>query len=329
MMYLRQSTSVDVPVGPFLDETDGITAEVSLTITQPDVRLKKNAGDWAQKAAAQTLTHEEAGWYELTLDTTDTNTIGQLIVAIHESGALPVWREFTVLDEAVYDALFGTTALAVAGGAMGLSDSAITTAKFAAGAIDAAAIANGAIAAATFAADVDAEILSYLVDDATQIDASALNTASGAVGSDGTGLTEAGGTGDQLTALATAANLTTVAGYLDTEIADILADTNELQTDWADGGRLDVILDAGASQTSLDALNDVSVADILAGTCDTGVSIAKVGEMLAALAAGKVSASSAAGVTTLTYKKRDGTTTSFTVVVTESDKTRATTGSLS
>jgi hypothetical protein len=54
--------------------------------------------------------------------------------------------------------------------------------------------------------------------------------------------------------LATAANLATVAGYLDTEIAAILADTNELQTDWANGGRLDLILDARASQTSVDDL---------------------------------------------------------------------------
>jgi len=43
---------------------------------------------------------------------------------------------------------------------------------------------------------------------------------------------------------ATASALSTVAGYLDTEIAAILADTNELQTDWANNGRLDVILDA-------------------------------------------------------------------------------------
>ena len=54
--------------------------------------------------------------------------------------------------------------------------------------------------------------------------------------------------------LATAANLATVAGYLDTEIASILADTNELQTAWANGGRLDLILDARASQTSVDDL---------------------------------------------------------------------------
>lgn len=42
--------------------------------------------------------------------------------------------------------------------------------------ITAAVIANAAIDAATFAADVDAEILSYIVDDATRIDASAVNT---------------------------------------------------------------------------------------------------------------------------------------------------------
>jgi hypothetical protein len=36
------------------------------------------------------------------------------------------------------------------------------------------------------------------------------------------------------------------------ETALIVADTNELQTDWVNGGRLDVILDARASQTSVD-----------------------------------------------------------------------------
>lgn len=61
----------------------------------------------------------------------------------------------------------------------GLAANVITATAINADAITAAKIANGAIDAATFAADVDAEILSYLVDDATRIDASALNTASG------------------------------------------------------------------------------------------------------------------------------------------------------
>ncbi|MPZ50720.1 MAG: hypothetical protein GEU75_15715 [Dehalococcoidia bacterium] len=105
--WLKQSAAVDIAMGPFLDETDGKTAETGLTITQPDIRLKKDGGAWAQKSAAQTLSHEENGWYEVALSTTDTDTLGALIVAIHEAGALPVWREFMVLPANVYDALVG------------------------------------------------------------------------------------------------------------------------------------------------------------------------------------------------------------------------------
>lgn len=111
--WLKQSTAIDVGIGPFLDSADGNTIEGSLTITQPDIRLKKNGGAWAQKSAAQTLSHEENGWYEIALSTTDTDTLGILIVAIHESGALPVWREFSVVPANVYDSLFSTDFLQV------------------------------------------------------------------------------------------------------------------------------------------------------------------------------------------------------------------------
>ncbi|RWO23363.1 hypothetical protein [Mesorhizobium sp.] len=72
-------------------------------------------------------------------------------------------------------------------------------------------------------------------------------------------------------ALATAANLATVAGYLDTEIAAVLADTNELQTDWANGGRLDLILDARASQTSVDDLPTNAELATALGSADDAV----------------------------------------------------------
>jgi hypothetical protein len=65
--------------------------------------------------------------------------------------------------------------------------------------------------------------------------------------------------------LATAANLATVAAYLDTEIAAILADTNELQTDWANGGRLDLLVDTLIS----------NVASILADTGTDGIVISQ------------------------------------------------------
>lgn len=75
---------------------------------------------------------------------------------------------------------------------------------------------------------------------------------------------EIGAAGAGLTALATAANLATVAGYLDTEIAAILADTNELQTDLADGGRIDLLVDAIKAKTD-------SLAFTVAGQVDANV----------------------------------------------------------
>lgn len=176
--WLKQSTSVDVPIGPFLDDTDGKTAETTLTITQPDIRLKKNGGNWAQKNAAQTLTHEENGNYEVTLDTTDTDTLGLLRLHVAESGALPVFEDFIVLPANVYDALvlgsdflqidvaqfgnangtfasgrpevntthWGGTAVATAVvlAAANIASDAITAAKIAAGAFTSTKFASGA-----------------------------------------------------------------------------------------------------------------------------------------------------------------------------------------
>ena len=109
MNFLKQSTAVDIALGPFVDETDARTAETALTISQADVRLKKNGGAWAQKNQASSATHEENGWYEVSLDATDTNTLGILVVAVNEAGALPVWERFTVVPANVYESLITGT----------------------------------------------------------------------------------------------------------------------------------------------------------------------------------------------------------------------------
>lgn len=148
--WLKQNTSVDVPIGPFLDATDGVTPEGSLTITQPDIRLKKNGGAWAQKNAAQTLSHEENGNYEVTLDATDTNTLGLLRLHVAESGALPVFEDFIVVPGPIYDWLIaGSATLDV--NAASLSNNALTAAAIASNAITDAKIATGAFTAAKFA----------------------------------------------------------------------------------------------------------------------------------------------------------------------------------
>jgi hypothetical protein len=107
MNFLKQSTAATLKLGPFLDETDGKTAETGLTISQADVRLSKNGGNMAQKNESTSCTHDEIGFYDCPLDATDTNTLGRLLVAVHEAGALPVWAEFTVLPANVYDSLIG------------------------------------------------------------------------------------------------------------------------------------------------------------------------------------------------------------------------------
>lgn len=107
-LWLKQSTAVDVQVGPFIDDTDGKTAETGLTVTQAEVRLSKNGGNIAQKNEATSLVHDELGYYDCNLDTTDTNTLGRLQLMIHESGALPVYHEYMVVTANVYDTLCST-----------------------------------------------------------------------------------------------------------------------------------------------------------------------------------------------------------------------------
>lgn len=111
MQYLKQSTAVTLKIGPFIDDTDGKTAETGLTIAQADVRLSKNGGNIAQKTEATTCTHDELGIYGCLIDATDTAALGRLQLWVHESGALPVWHEFLVVIANVYDSLCSTDIL--------------------------------------------------------------------------------------------------------------------------------------------------------------------------------------------------------------------------
>ena len=91
-------TSGEIKMGPFLDETDGITPLTSLTINQADVKLSKNNGAYTQKSDVSAAVHDENGWYDVTLGSSDTNTNigGFLKILIHVTGALPVKRKLKV-----------------------------------------------------------------------------------------------------------------------------------------------------------------------------------------------------------------------------------------
>jgi len=109
-MFLKQSTAYTFRMGPFLGEDDGKTAMTGLTISQADVRLSKGGGNFAQKNESSSSSHDEIGYYIVVLDATDTATVGELLVAVHESLALPVFKTFQVVEEAIYDAIYGASA---------------------------------------------------------------------------------------------------------------------------------------------------------------------------------------------------------------------------
>jgi hypothetical protein len=109
--FLKQSTAVNVIIGPFVSSTDGDTEMTGLTIAQADVRLSKNAAADAQKNDATTCAHEGDGLYMCELDATDTNTVGQLCLWVHVATALIVRHDFQITEEATYDALFAASAL--------------------------------------------------------------------------------------------------------------------------------------------------------------------------------------------------------------------------
>ena len=107
MQLLKANTAVDVLIGPFVDDTDGKTAETGLTL---DVELSKNGQALANKNDATTPVHDGTGtidgYYNCELDATDVNTEGTLTLVAFASGALPVRHEYMVMAEAAYDSLF-------------------------------------------------------------------------------------------------------------------------------------------------------------------------------------------------------------------------------
>lgn len=109
MRYLKQSTTVNVQMGPALDKTDGVTEETALS---PTVYLTKNGGAQAARNSATAISHDARGYYIVELDGTDTGTVGHIRACFHDSAThLPVWEDFIVLPANVYDSLIAGTDL--------------------------------------------------------------------------------------------------------------------------------------------------------------------------------------------------------------------------
>lgn len=327
MIFLRQSTaSQEVPLGRFVDSTDGNTEETALTIANTDIKIWKTGATTLASKNSGGATHIANGEYYAVFDATDTDTIGPMKITIHVAGALYVQVWATVLDEAVYDALFGTTALATATNitaATGIVLSGVTHT----GAViptvttltghtaqtgDVYALANGANGFANIKSDTAA----ILVDTGTTLDAripaalvgGRMDANVGAISSDATAADNAeaffdgtgyAGTGNTIPTVTTVGTVTTVTGLtasnLDTTVSSRLATSGYTAPPSAASNATAVLTTAMTESYGTDG-----------GT----VTLAQgIYELLAFL-----QERSAAG-TTLTVKKRDGSTTAYTLTL--------------
>jgi hypothetical protein len=120
--YLRSNTAVIVVVGPFYDKTDGVTIKTALTITNERITLaaETDAGaaptlilnniTGATTGTANDLNYisgGSAGLMQLELSAADTNRLGRMFLTVTDAANhVPVFHEFTIIPETVYDSLY-------------------------------------------------------------------------------------------------------------------------------------------------------------------------------------------------------------------------------
>lgn len=111
-LILRQSTSIDIRMGPFVDATDGVTPQTGVTLgaaDQAEVLKADGAATVAMGGAFNAVTGCD-GWYDYTAATGDVDTIGECEFVVQDSSVcLPVRKLCMVVDAVVYDAIYGSS----------------------------------------------------------------------------------------------------------------------------------------------------------------------------------------------------------------------------
>lgn len=237
MLVLKQSTSIDIRMGPFVDATDGVTPETGITIGAADQAEVLKANGAATVAMTGTLAAVTGcdGWYDYTVQTGDVDTVGEVTFVIQDSSVcFPVFVRGQVVEESIYDALYGASATGFdangrvdvgewLGNAVTASsgnpdvnietidDGVITAAKLAADCITAAKIATDAIGSDELAATAVSEIWGQVCESngsrtAQQIMSIVLSAVAGVTSNSGATFSDPSGTNTRITATVNGSN---------------------------------------------------------------------------------------------------------------------------
>lgn len=118
-IILRQSTQVQLPVGPFRNYLDGVSMVTGIVIAGSPAPVDQ--AELLKAGGAATVDISSATWaaisgvdghYHITLTTSHTDTIGPGKLVFTDADAfIPVTVDFQVVEEAVYDAYFASSAV--------------------------------------------------------------------------------------------------------------------------------------------------------------------------------------------------------------------------
>ena len=177
MLILRQSTSIDIRMGPFVDVGDGVTTETGVTIGAADQAevLKENGAATVSMAGAFAAVTGADGWYDYTVATGDVDLVGEIVFVMQEVAAyLPVFVRGFVVEEEVYDDMFNASAVGYLKPTTAGRDLDVETTGEAGvdlnnvlGTLDASEIGTNAIGASELATDAVNEIRDSIISDAT------------------------------------------------------------------------------------------------------------------------------------------------------------------
>jgi hypothetical protein len=118
MKILRQSTVQVIQFGPMVDKGDGVTLEIGLATAMDNattgLRVSKDGAAFADRNDSTVPAYDAMGCYRVTLNATDTGTVGNLRIIFEEAATcLPHWEDFAVIDANTFDALTGADRLEV------------------------------------------------------------------------------------------------------------------------------------------------------------------------------------------------------------------------
>ena len=98
-------------MGPFVDITDGKTAETALSSQTGKIYKHEQAG---ANFTGSSWAHDANGMYRVGLSITHTDTLGRLRIYFYDINTYcSVWEDFVVLPANTYDSLYGSDRLQV------------------------------------------------------------------------------------------------------------------------------------------------------------------------------------------------------------------------